>query len=244
LLLKGKSTKASLQETPHWKLEPLPSVEGLKESERAALAEFWVAQALSEHASIATFHRVALELLALGAPASLIIRVQAAASDEVRHARLCFGLASGYAGKALGPGRLDLTELSLSKTLKEVAVAAVAEGCMAEALAAQLAGVMLEQATDPAVQQVLKVIVADECRHAELAWETVHWAIEVGGTSVQAAVLKAFENLPPPPSDSTRLSQKQIEEAWEEGLRELVLPFKAMLLQAAPQRPPERYQHA
>ncbi|MFZ5897429.1 MAG: hypothetical protein ACOY0T_40625 [Myxococcota bacterium] len=71
---------------------------------RNALSDEWARAACFEHASIASFNRFSLELLALGAPGDLVERANRAALDEVRHARLCFALASVYAGDDFGPG--------------------------------------------------------------------------------------------------------------------------------------------
>src|SRR5262249_9598845 len=70
---------------------------------RAALARAWEADALLEHASIAAFSRFAMDLLAVGAPPDLITAALAAATDEVRHARLCFTLAQRYSGQVIAP---------------------------------------------------------------------------------------------------------------------------------------------
>ncbi len=79
-------------------------VSGLALEEREALGAAWLRNALMEHASIAAFARFTLELLAVGAPADLIRDSNAAASDETRHAELCFALASEYLGESEGPG--------------------------------------------------------------------------------------------------------------------------------------------
>ena len=57
-------------------------------------ARKWLAAALAEHASVASFSKFALELLAVGAPASLLQRAHQAALDEIRHAQLSFDVVS------------------------------------------------------------------------------------------------------------------------------------------------------
>ena len=61
---------------------------------RDAVVKAWTTAARAEHASVASFARFTLQLLHLGAPADLVADAQQAALDEVRHARLCFGVAS------------------------------------------------------------------------------------------------------------------------------------------------------
>src|SRR5690606_33504532 len=77
---------------------------------RARLAAHWLAEAAVEHASVASFSRFALSLLALGAPPSLVASAHAAALDEIRHAQDCFALASRYRGEPVGPGPLPIPE--------------------------------------------------------------------------------------------------------------------------------------
>jgi hypothetical protein len=159
----------------------------------SALAQAWLEDARLEHASIASFARFTLELLALGAPADLIADAQRATGDEVDHARRCFTLASRYAGQPLGPGPLGIEGQVLRSTLVDIAMSAVREGCVGETLAALQASAQLESASDARVRDVLAVIAADEARHAELAWRFVHWAIETGGAAVRTAVAGAFQ---------------------------------------------------
>ena len=55
--------------------------------DHAALASHFLSVGLSEHASIASFSRVVLELMQFGAPAELLDRTLVAAQDEIRHAQ-------------------------------------------------------------------------------------------------------------------------------------------------------------
>jgi hypothetical protein len=159
-----------------------------------ALAREWEMDAKLEHASIASFARLTLELLALGAPPDLVLLSQAASIDEIEHARLCFALASRYGGAAIGPGPLNVAgALSESTDLAALAAETVREGCVGETLAALLANEQLEAATDPEARQVLTRIAADEARHAELSWKIVRWAIAQGGERVSRAATAAFE---------------------------------------------------
>jgi hypothetical protein len=165
----------------------------LLRSQRERLATIWLADAMAEHASIATFARLTLQLLSLGAPPDLLAASQRAVRDEIEHAELCFDLASRYAGRLLGPSRLPIQGAVAELTLAELAVAAVHEGCVGETMAAVFAGERLERADDPRVRAALGKIVQDETRHAELAWRTVAWAIDQGGDDVRRAVRAAFD---------------------------------------------------
>jgi hypothetical protein len=169
---------------------------------RTALAAAWASDAQLEHASIASFGRFSLALLAFGAPPDLLEDAHRAALDEVEHARLCFALASSYAGESLAPGAFPVGDPSaprssacvvvLPASLADLAAATVREGCVGETVSAIVAAEQLARAHEPAVRSALETIAADEARHAELAWRTVAWALEVGGLEVRAACERAF----------------------------------------------------
>jgi hypothetical protein len=173
--------------------EPSPRVDDLSGETRASLAEAWTRDGLLEHASIASFGRFALELLAAGAPADLVSAAHQAALDEVRHARLCFSLARAYAGAPLAPGGFPFGgHVEVSSDLADIAARAAREGAIGETIAAVQAEEQRARATDPAVRAALAIIAADEARHAELAWRTVVWALRTGGPRVHAAVAEAL----------------------------------------------------
>jgi hypothetical protein len=158
-----------------------------------ALARGWLEDALAEHASVASFARLTLELLALGAPAELVERAQAAALDEIRHARLCFALSARYAGAPVGPSALAIDGALARVDLEELAVRTVRDGCIGETVAALIVAEQAEGAVDRDLALALRGIAEDEARHAEFSWSLLRWAVEVGGTPVRAAVAQAFE---------------------------------------------------
>src|SRR6185436_5474545 len=105
-----------------------PDCSTLSAAERTELARAWSEIGLMEHASVAAFARFTLQLLSVGAPAALVEQSQQALADELLHTRLCFSLASAYAGEALGPGRLP-TEHALDLTaLADIAALTLHEG--------------------------------------------------------------------------------------------------------------------
>ena len=70
---------------------------------RQKLGEYWLHNARMEHASIAAFARLSLELLSLGAPPDLLRQSASAQADEIHHAEICFSLASHYLGEGISP---------------------------------------------------------------------------------------------------------------------------------------------
>ena len=176
-----------------------PDVATMPAATRRALAEAWARDGLFEHASVASFSRFAMQLLALGAPADLVRDTHAAAIDEVRHAELCLDLASAYFGESVEPAALPVPgPLAIVPDLAAIAAEVVMEGCIGETVATVQALDALAAATDPAVREVLEVTIADETRHADLAWRFVAWAIDQGGDAVREAVLRAFAGFRPP----------------------------------------------
>lgn len=175
-------------------------------STRERIAAAWARDAAMEHASVGAFARFALELLAHGAPAALLLDAQAAMHDEIEHARACFAIASRYAGRALGPSALDVAGADANRALSEVVAAVVIEGCVGETLSAVLADARRVLTRDADVRAALARIAEDEARHAELAWRFVAWALARGGAPVRAAVRDAFDQAlacPPEPFDAS-----------------------------------------
>lgn len=164
---------------------------------RAELTSAWLRDAVDEHASVAAFSRVVLELMAVGAPAHLLAATTDAARDEIGHAARCFEIASAIAGRPLGPGPLPVAPVRAAN-LQQVAVDAFVEGCVGETTAALVAERSAALATDPLIKEALGRTADDETRHAALAWRTLAWAMQQGGADVREAVRQAADQLRPP----------------------------------------------
>lgn len=202
LLIGAHVIVAATRARRDWVANIHPNCEGLERAERDVLAAAWVRAAHDEHASIAAFAGLSLDLLAHGAPASLVAAAHEAALDEVRHARASYALASTYMGSEIGPDRLPIGDhLPIAKDLIELVEATVRGGCINETVAAILAANQRDRAQDPAVRAVLEAIAEEEANHAELAFRVVVWAIGQGGESVREAALRAFDSAPTPNAD-------------------------------------------
>ena len=193
----GEARVASICERDDWmanasSLAPAQDTD-LDLATRSRIATAWANDAAMEHASVASFAHFTLDLLALGAPADLVLGAQDATRDEIEHARACFSIASRYAGKNLGPDRLNVDGASPAKDLASAVAAAVVEGCIGETLSALLAEARLARAEDADVRDALSRIATEEARHAELAWSFVGWAITSGGEDIRDAAGRAFE---------------------------------------------------
>lgn len=135
--------------------------------------------AFEEHASVAAFARTVAQLLALGAPHALVAATVAAMTDEVEHARLAFALANA-GGDTIGPGPFveALAPLApVAQGLREAMIEDVVRGgCVGETMAVLEAHAWRERASG-AARAFLDRVVADETRHAALAFETVAWLV-------------------------------------------------------------------
>lgn len=166
---------------------------GLPSDLRQRLARYWLEAARMEHASVASFARLTLELMAVGAPPELLARAQQAGLDEVRHAGVCFGIAAALSGQPQGPGNLHIAGALRAPRLADIAAAAASEGCVWETCAALEARVAAAEAHDPVLGRLLGKIADDEAQHAELAWDIVRWAVATGGPEVRTAVVDALD---------------------------------------------------
>jgi hypothetical protein len=179
-----------------WRDGLAPRVDHLTADERAALARHWTKLGQMEHASIAAFARFQLQLLALGAPPALVEQCTQALADETGHTKLCFGLASAYAGHAIGPGPLDVSHSLEETSLVSVVDLVLVEGCFGETSAALEALESAETAVDPVIRGAYVRIAQDEQRHAELAFRFVKWALEQEREVVGARVALALRAMP------------------------------------------------
>lgn len=213
---------------------PAPEV-AFESAESSARAEAWARAGAGEHTSIAAFAKLALQLMAHGAPNDLLARVHTAALDEVRHADVCWTLARRYGARV--QARPFPFHEAIDPRIELVALAASAarEGCVVETLGAHLARVASDAAPDPEVRSVLQRIAHEETEHAALSFRIVAWALRAGGPDVREAVLGALRE--PCPSLDTRelalraeVPEALLAEALREGLSTVVRPALERLL--------------
>lgn len=176
-LIAGQLRRAPVQGRSDWQENLRVAVGHLDEPSRSAVGAHFLRAAQMEHASIAAFARFSLQLLSLGAPASLIESTTRAMEDETRHARLCFGMASVYLGREVGPGPLSIEGALSDQSLENIVRTAIIEGCVGETLAALELARAAEIAQEEGVAHMLADISSDEARHAELAFRFVAWVI-------------------------------------------------------------------
>lgn len=188
----GRARLAPLVDGDAWARTCRPDVGALDATTRAALADAWAEDALFEHASVASFARFVLQLLALGAPPEQIEAAQRAMAEELEHARAFFGLASAYAGRPLAPDRLDVDGALDEHDPIAMAVSVAREGCIAETISSLQIRVAARRASDPTVEAMLTRIAEQELQHAELAWSHLRWVLERATPQLRAAVAQTF----------------------------------------------------
>ncbi len=166
---------------------------------RAAIAETWARAGLYEHASVASFARFALELLALGAPPRLLRDLQGAIADELRHAHSCFELARRFGGVAVGPGPMPLAANAFERIGDPIstALALFDEACVEESVAACMAAEAAGRCDDPEVRRVLEGIAIDERRHAVAGWAALRWMLDTFGERVREPLRARLARLRP-----------------------------------------------
>lgn len=159
--------------------QPLPDAQALSQPQREAMAQEWKRIATQEHASIAAFARLSLELLRYGAPAKLIEECHACMHDEIRHAKLAIRWASHLSGQALTLGPMGaLAKQPMSENLTQLALANLEEGCCNETLATLLMLDRADRCSHAGMQAAIVEIAHDEQRHAQFAWRLTQWFLE------------------------------------------------------------------
>ena len=215
-----------------WAYLPAAPEFAASSSLRAAAAAHWARVGLSKHASIASYARFTLHLLALGAPPELVRGAQQALGDVAEHARLAFGLATAFAGEAIGPGPLALDRGVDGLDLHALVATLIREGCFGETVAATEARDALEHVTDPAVRAVLEIVARDKLCHAALAWQALGWVVsseradrEVVCGEILTALREVRPRARPDEDDDEHLrSFGIVSEARREELRLMAIP--------------------
>ena len=196
----GRVLAPPLADGPAWTTEPI--VLGGDEPPPAGLAEQWRENGRGEHASVAAFARLTLDLMALGAPPRLVAEANRDALDEIRHAELCFSLAQAIDGQAVSPGPFPAAQhvstlpRARRLALARLAVSSLIDGALHEGVSARIIAALARRTAVPAVRALLKELAADEGRHAAHGWTVVRWCLQEGGWPVAQALLGALRTLP------------------------------------------------
>jgi hypothetical protein len=223
LLDEGRPIVASTKKGRAWSGETIGQAPiDRARDEREALGEKWLRDALFEQASVASFARASMELLAIGAPPELVEACHRAALDEVRHARLCFAMASRYLQREIDPGPMPMPS-PRACSIVDVARNTFVEGCVGETISALDATRRAETESDPVAADVLRSLARDEESHAALAYETIACCIAMGGRAVASALRALMDT-----RDETTMDETS-RDAW----RDVIAPTMQALLSRA-----------
>jgi hypothetical protein len=140
----------------------------------ASLGDVLAGRAYLEEVSVHAFARLERELAAHGAPPSLLRDARRARRDEVRHTAMMSRLARRFGGRPRSPQPLAPVEV---RSLRDIALENAVEGCVRETYGAVVGLVEARRSSDRDVRGAMEQIGADECRHAELAWEVARWIL-------------------------------------------------------------------
>jgi len=193
---------------------------GLNREEMAVLASEWTASALGEHASVASFSRFSIELMATQAPPNLLKLASQAAMDEIRHAQVSFSIASVFQGMPVGPGPFPAHDTSVTNDLASVISRVLKEAVIGESIAAVVASRKAELA-EGSIKEALSTIAREEATHADLAMATLQWALSVDPEGIRELIRNALPQscdpaLPERPEDFGSLARYGVLDAEAE----------------------------
>ena len=174
--VEGAQAFSTVTRRSDWQEELHLDLSSLTDEQRQILGEVWQKAALAEHASVAAFGQFVLDLMVMGAPAALIEEAQQAMGDEIRHAKLCFQLASLCFDERVGPAAFPQAAKA-EFSIENVLLGTILDGCINETLAASVALAEAANTKEPTLAAALQQLAEDEQRHAMLSWKTVQWIL-------------------------------------------------------------------
>ena len=183
----GEKRVAPLSAMDSWVSQRSTSFEMDAELRKEVIAH-WKKAAQEEHASIASFSRLTMQLMSIGAPPALISSSIRAQGDELSHAKACLHVVSLLSGTAYGFDSLEIAgHTTKEPTKRQVLMDSIIEGCVNETLAAAEAAYLAENAVHPKIRKVLAAIAKDEEQHAALGWGIVAWILKEDPSLVSTA---------------------------------------------------------
>lgn len=210
----------------------------------------WLRQARNEHASVASFAKFSLQLMAVGAPSPLLFAAMRAGQDEVRHADSCLAMINGrddaesiVSFDAFPPQAIDRIE---AITLEQLALSTFREGGVGELVSALRAVQRASTAADSDSHNVAKVwrqIAQDEARHALLAWRTIEWTLSATANRTELRLQLAQEmqsTLEQTSSFNNIQRNNNANNLFDDIVAHLVQPLYTCIVDNTPQRDPHQ----
>ena len=151
------------------------------------VARYLASMAHLEAGAVLAFENLVRELVAHGAPASLIRDARAAVRDEVVHTELMTALSEAH---GVTPPTAEVTTVRV-RSLYEMALDNATEGCVRETYGALVGMYQATAAGDRELARAMRQIAQDETRHASLSWRIGEWLLEQLSEAQRAVVLEA-----------------------------------------------------
>jgi hypothetical protein len=168
----------------------LPMQVDLTPESRDAFAAQWRENGRTEHASVAAFAKLTLDLMA-----------HRDSLDEIRHAELCFSVARAVDGRDESPGPFPRARAARtlpgprSLALAKLAVDSLVDGALHEGLSARVLAKLTRRCEVPDIRALVRELAADEGRHSKHGWDVVEWCLGEGGRPVAFALRGACASL-------------------------------------------------
>ncbi len=139
---------------------------------QAIAGESWAQRSQAERHVEQCFRRIAARMRALGLRSELAEQAEAAARDEVVHARLCAELAASLGCVADSSAPIPDSELAPPECseVQRLTYEVVAVSCVGETESCGTVLSLLKASPAARVREVLHTIATDEVRHAKLGW--------------------------------------------------------------------------
>eukprot|EP01084_Bolivina_argentea_P309124 534659_1 len=142
----------------------------------------WMQKAFSEHASIGSFAKFALDLMSLGAPLWFLETANKAALDEIEHTKISFDILNMYLRNNMFDNVCIMYKefpshvIDVNGDWNRISMDTAIGGCIGETLSAFT--YLNDDVNDNMLNEYLNKIVMDEIRHASFAWVSVKWIID------------------------------------------------------------------
>lgn len=216
---------------------PLPP---LDDARRAQLVHAWQWRMEQEHLAVGVFCELARDLAELGCEPVVLSLMTRAASDEVRHADICRRVAELHGGHELPRGRRGTVESPIfdGATFEQTVLYRIVECCcLSETFTVAYFTEMLEVATHPIGEAVVRSLLEDEIDHGRVGWAYLASAASRAGLDEMlprlveitvAPVIEGAERAPEPDDPELLphgyLGSTRGADIYRRTLREVILP--------------------
>ena len=160
------------------------------ELELSQVKEYWQLAAQLEHSSVASFARFTMQMLSFGVPADILLLIQKATADEVKHAQGAAQIFSILSGEQVRFGDLPLEGLTLQTSRQKLIETLIREACINETLGVAEITETLRLCKQEQVSAHLSTLLVDEMMHAELAWRSLQWLIKTADDEDQERLVQ------------------------------------------------------